>query len=197
MGGPGQSAMLNRDLSEIEVALLDQALLIMLEEWCRHWAGVQDLRPAILGHETSGRYLQIAPADVMMLVLVVEARMGDCLEQIKLAFPCTTLEPLLRQLKPAVQPGAGEQAPAPAAKPTWKPGLNQVPVELAALWPARQLSARQITQLKAGDVLEWDPVAAGQVRLCVGQNAKFTGRLGTRQNRWAVEITGLLRGPSA
>jgi flagellar motor switch protein FliM len=196
MGGPGQAASLSRDLTEIEVVLLDQALGVILDEWCLAWAKLQDLRPAILGHESTGRYLQTAAADALMLVVVLETRLGNCLEEVKLAFPCATLEGLFRQLEPVLEP-APKNAPAPpAAKAKWNPDFNSVAVPLAAAWPARQLSARQITQLKVGDVLEWDLPAASQVVLRIAQSQKFIGQLGTKAGRWAVEITALPSHPA-
>jgi flagellar motor switch protein FliM len=191
LGGPGQASSVSRDLSEIEKTLLDQALLMVLGEWCQHWAKLQELRPTILGHETSGRYLQVVPPDATLLVQALELRLGNCVEALTLAFPCATLEPLIRQMSPSMAPAA-KDTPRPApAKPKWNPDFDHVAVPLAAAWPARQLSARQLTQLKVGDVLEWDSTAATQVSLRLAQTAKFTGRLGTKNGRWAVEITGL------
>lgn len=190
LGGPGKASSVSRDLSEIEVALLDQALLMMLNEWCQRWQKLQELRPAILGHESTGRYLQTAPPAAPMLVLALEVRLGQCTEELTMAFPCTTLEPLLRQMMPVLTPGATESPRPPAAAPAkWNHNLDSITVPLAAEWPDRQVTARQVAGLKVGDVLEWDPAAANQVRLCLAQTAKFIGRLGTKNGRWAVEIT--------
>lgn len=98
MGGPGHTQKVDRDLSEIEVALLDQVVQIILGEWCNHWAGIQDLRNSILGHETNARFLNTAPWDSVMLCLAFEARIGDCFEQIQIGFPYSTIEPLTRLL---------------------------------------------------------------------------------------------------
>jgi flagellar motor switch protein FliM len=191
MGGPGHSVSINRDLSEIEVALLDQAIQIIVGEWCNHWTKLQELRPVLLGHESSGRFLQTSAGDSIMLILAMEARVGDCLEQLQIAFPYTTLEPLIRILSQALDSSAVETAAKESAKPKWNPRFDGVTIPLTAEWPERQLSARQLTELKPGDVLEWDPRAASQVRLRLAGTSKFLGRLGTKNKKWAVEITGL------
>ncbi len=191
MGGPGRSVNINRDLSEIEVALLDQAIQVVVGEWCNHWAKLQELRPVLLGHETSGGFLQTAAADSIMLILAMEARVGDCVEQLQIAFPYTTLEPLIRILSQAPGSSASETTAKEGAKPKWNRGLDDVTISLIAEWPERELSARQLTQLKAGDVVEWDPEAVSQIRLRLAGTNKFLGRLGTKNDKWAVEITGL------
>ena len=47
LGGPAQAVNLERDLSEIEGALLDQAVQIILNEWCNQWS--QPARAAASG----------------------------------------------------------------------------------------------------------------------------------------------------
>jgi hypothetical protein len=45
--------------------------------------------------------------------------------------------------------------------------------------------------------LEWSPEMAGQVRLRLARKARFVGRLGTRGNKWAVELTQVLNPSSS
>jgi flagellar motor switch protein FliM len=195
MGGPGQPAVASRELSEIESALLDQAIQIIVSEWCNHWSQLQELRPVLLGHETSGRFLHTAPMDSAVLVLGMEARVGDCVEQLQIGFPYSTIESLTGRLSPS----DGEQEPTATveSRPIWNPQLNDVRVPVTAEWPNMQLSARELTRLKVGDVLEWSPEMAGQVRLRLARKARFVGRLGTRGNKWAVELTQVLNPSSS
>jgi flagellar motor switch protein FliM len=192
LGGPGEPSSLGRELSDIESALLDQALLHIVNEWCQPWNKSQELHPSLLGHETSSRYLQSSPPETTMLIVGLEARIGNCQEELSLVFPCSTVEPLFQSLgsNPAATPSPAPSAPPP--RPKWNPEFNKVVVPMAAESPERRLSARQLTQVKVGDVLDWEPAAAAQVRLRLGPMAKFVGRLGTRNGRWAVEITGVL-----
>jgi flagellar motor switch protein FliM len=193
LGGPGQASSINRDLSEIEMALLDQLLEVILGQWCQHWAKVQDLRPRILGHENSARYVQIAPADAPFLVVRLDIRWGEFIEQLCLAFPCQMLEPLLRQLAPSLHSEEKLVKAAPSAAPKWNPAFGGIAVQLSAEWPSRQVNAGQVARLKVGDILEWDPGASTEIRLKIATSPKFLGRLGTRNGRWAIEVTGPYR----
>ncbi len=188
LGGPGQMSDQNRDLSELETALCDQAAMIVLSEWCGHWHEMRDLRPSILGHENNSRFLQTAPADTAMLVITLNAGLGEQLQPVHLAFPYATVEPLVRLLCPAGLP-RDDAAPAAAARPRWNPEFDTVPVPLTAEWKGLQLSAGDITRLKQGDVLMLDPACAAQVELRLSQRTKFLGRPGTRGGRWAVQLT--------
>jgi flagellar motor switch protein FliM len=190
MGGPGRADPITREISEIEKALLDQIVQIILEEWCNNWATVKPLKPSLLGCESSGRYLQTAPLQTNMLTLAIDARLGECTGQIKLAVPYTAMEPCLRQLCGPTESSPSESAtPAPAAPTRWNRGLDDVALSVTAEWRGLELSAREFLHLKVGDVLQVSPQVAQQVSLRLGEQSKFSGRLGTVAGHWAVELT--------
>lgn len=189
LGGPGQMSPDNRDLSEIEITLVDQIATLLLTEWCNHWPEMRELHPALLGHENNSRFLQTATPDTAMLVLTLNAGQGDQLEPIQLAFPYATVEPLVRLLCPAGLTDADGQSPRPA-KPKWSAEYDDVAVPVIAEWQGLKLSAGDITRLRCGDVLMFDPNGVAQVQLRFSQIPKFLGRPGTRGGKWAVELTG-------
>ncbi len=189
MGGPGRVDNANREISEIERALLDQVVQIILEEWCNNWSVIKPLKASGLGCETTGRFVQIAPPQTTMLVLNIDARLGDCAGQIKMAFPYSTLEPLLRQLCGGADPVFEAPTSAPAGPVKWNRGLDDVTLPVVAEWQGLELSARDVLHLKVGDVLQITPQLAQQVSLRMGELSKFSGRLGTIAGQWAVELT--------
>jgi flagellar motor switch protein FliM len=193
MGGPGKVEETERELSEIERALLDQIVQIFLEEWCNNWAPLRQVKPAILGCESDGRFLQTAPPQSSMLTFSIEARLGERTGRMQLAFPYAALEPLLRQLCPESE--ASAQAPGPVA-PTpaqWNRGLDDVALAVTAEWQGLELSAREVLNLKVGDVLQAGPELTQQVIVRLAELAKFNGRLGTIAGSWAVEITRIIK----
>jgi flagellar motor switch protein FliM len=189
LGGPGRIEPTTREISEIEKALLDQIVQVILEEWCNNWAVIKPLKPTLLGCESNGRFLQTAPPQTNMLTLAIDARLGDCTGQIKLAFPYAALEPCLRQLCGGSESAAETPAPAPPAPAKWNRCLDDVALPVTAEWQGLELSARDVLHLKVGDVLQISPQLAQQVCLRLGEISKFNGRLGTLAGHWAVELT--------
>lgn len=190
LGGPAHSVNLGRDLSEIEMALLDQAVDVILGEWCNHWTSIQDLRPVLLGHENNGRFLQTSPHDTVMLVLAMEARIGDCLEQIQIAFPYYTLDPLIRQIITSLSEDQNETRSHHNSGPViWNRRLDDVRVPLTAEWSEIEVTARALTRLKVGDTIEFGFDCADRVEVKLAGIEKFRGRLGTRDGCWAVQLT--------
>ena len=187
LGGPGQMPEANRELSEIETALIDQVATLLLSEWCNHWPEMRDLKPALLGHENNSRFLQTATPDTAMLVLTMNSGIGDQLEPIQLLFPYATVEPLMRLLNPPMP--ETDAAPARAGKPKWNAEFNDIKVPVTAEWHGLKMSAGEITRLKSGDVVMLDPQCAAQVHLRFSHLPKFIGRPGTCSGKWAVQLT--------
>ena len=197
MGGPGAPVEPDRPLSEIDVALLDQVVGTILQEWCRQWGAVKELAPSILGHEDCAAYLQTSWAETFMLSVALEARLGNLVEYIEVAFPLAALDPLF-QAWLEQNPRAGVSEPRRSVKPD---AAQQAPksgaVQLLAGADGVELTARQLISLKIGDVLPLDEAFASQVKLTFANRQKFIGRLGTQERHWAVEIQDVLESQSA
>ena len=190
LGGPGEAVDEVRDLTEIEVALIDKAVTLILNEWCNHWPEMRGLQSAIIGHENNSHFLQTSTPDAAMLVLTMTGGVGEQAEMIQMAFPYSTLEPLMRQLIPA--PPEVESTPSRNGKLRWYREFDEVKVPLIAEWKGLKMSAGDLTRLKPGDLVTLDPACAAQVHLRLNQIPKFTGRPGTSNGKWAVQIDGLV-----
>jgi len=190
LGGPGEMPADNRDLTDIEIALSDQAATLMLAEWCNHWPEMRDLHPTILGHENNSKFLQTSPPDTAMLVLNMQADIGEQAESFQIIFPYATVEPLMRLINPSL-PGA-DAAPARNRPPRWNAEFDEVKVPLTAEWQGLKVSAGEISRLMPGDVLSLDPACAAQVLIRLGNIPKFFGRPGTSDAKWAVQLTAAI-----
>jgi len=191
LGGPGKMPETARELSEIEVALVDQVSTLLVNEWCAHWPEMRELRPSYLGHENNSRFLQTATPETAMLIITLHSGVGGQLEPVQLAFPYVTVEPLMRLLAPAGLP-ENEVMAAAAVQPRWNPEFNDVRVPVVAEWQGLKICASDIAHLQPGNVLMLDPQCAAQVQLNFNRLPKFAGRPGTRAGNWAVELTNFL-----
>jgi len=188
LGGAGAMTEANRDLSEIEMALVDQISTLLLTEWCNQWPEMRELHSVLLGHENNSRFLQTSAPDAAMLVVTLQAGVGDQIEPMQLALPYSTIEPLVRLLCPGGM-SEGEAAASRSSRPKWNDEFNEVPVPVSAEWQGLKLSAGEVARLKAGDVLLLDARSASQVHLRLNEVSKFLGRPGTRAGKWAVELS--------
>ena len=189
LGGTGATGEVNRQPSDIENGLLEQIVQVLLAQWAANWASQKELKPVVLGYETSPRFVQSILPQTNMLAIFLTAEISGLQEQIQLAVPFASVESLIRQLA-----AAGEVAPEPLpAAPTtlfkWNPCFDDVRVNVSARWQELELPAGDVLKLKVGDVLRFDPQHAQKVAIRIGDLAKFHGRLGTLGGNWAIEVT--------
>lgn len=187
LGGRGRSIKAERHLTEIEVALLEDVLVILLEEWGGQWKPEQELRPTLIGHENNGRFLQTSPKDAVVLALTLEASFGDCSEQIQLGVPYYMIEPLVKQTQARRQKhAAGAVADKRAA---WQPAYDRIAMPVRAEWAAFELSLREIVSLRVGDIIEMPATICSETQVLLNGTAKFTGTVGLDTDRVAVQLT--------
>ena len=187
LGGRGHSVKAERYLTEIEVALLEDIIQIILEEWCGQWKTEQELHGLIIGHESNGRFLQTSPKDAIVLALTLEVNFGDCSEQIQIGLPYYTIEPLVKKMQ------ARRQKDATISKvekhSSWQKSYDRITVPVRAEWQAFELSLREISNLRVGDVLEMPATHLQETNVLLNGTPKFTGTVGLDTDHVAVKLT--------
>ena len=187
LGGKGHSIKSDRYLTEIEVALIEDIIIIILEEWCSQWKGEQELRPVVIGQENNGRFLQTSPKDAIMLALTLEATFGDCSEQIQIGVPYYTIEPVVKKMQSRRQK---DSAAAPEAKiPTWSATYGKISLPVRAEWQTLELSLREVISLRLGDVIEMPHAIFNDTRILLNGTPKFVGTVGLDTDKVAVQLT--------
>lgn len=187
LGGRGHSVKAERYLTEIEIALIEDVILIMLEEWCAQWKSEQELHPAIIGHENNGRFLQTSPRDAIMLALALECNFGDCSEQIQIGVPYYTIEPVVKRMQARRQKDTAVTATVKRAE--WHPAYEGITVPVRAEWHALELTVREVASFRVGDVIEMRPSVCAETVIVLNESSKFIGTVGLDTDRVAVQIT--------
>ena len=187
LGGRGQPTRVDRLLTEIETALIEDVLIVLLGEWGAQWKSEPPLCPQVIGHENNGRFLQTSPKDATVLALTLECRFGDCAEQIRIGVPYYTIEPLVKKLQ-ARRPRDSARTPA-ARRSEWQPAFDGIALPVRAEWQALELSVREISSLRVGDVVEMPPNLCHETRVLLNGTPKFIGTVGLETDRVAVQLT--------
>ncbi|MGF1449117.1 MAG: flagellar motor switch protein FliM [Opitutales bacterium] len=187
LGGQGHSIHEERYLTEIEQALMDDVMAIVLDEWCRQWEEADDLNGSILGRENNGRFLQTSPSDSIMLVLDVEAAIGDCSEMMQIAVPFYMIEPIVKRMQAANRTfGRGAEMDRHAK---WLPVYRGINVPVYAEWDAFEVTVQDLLSLRPGDVLELPETINQQTRLRFHNTTRYLGEAGVENGHMAVKVT--------
>jgi flagellar motor switch protein FliM len=188
LGGLANPGKIERDPSDLEIALLDLVAHLVLKEWCQAVCPVTEMHPHLLGHETNPRFLPVAPRDTQVLSLALEVRFAEVTEVMRLAFPFAMVERLFRLPDLAAHLRKAEPSTEPAGAVEWRRGFEEVPVLVSAGWRGLRVTAQQLAHLQVGDVLPLEPQEFEHVEVRLARVCKFVGRLGAANNARAVEL---------
>jgi flagellar motor switch protein FliM len=189
LGGPAQYTDDLRDLTKIEASLLSKVIEYIAGEWCGVWSDLLELRPKLLRHTNSGRFLRVHPDETPMLLVNLEVKIGEVVEQLQFAVPCSALQPLMTKLNAENESADTPGERRPAAPMKWKSELGEIEILVSAEIPALELTATRLAELKSGDVLPIPNGLLDQIHVCLEGNPKFLGSLGTSGQCWAVRVS--------
>jgi len=97
-GGHGKAAKPSRELTDIEASVIESTIVRMVSTLPIAWAAVTDLRPRLAGIECNPMFAQIVPPTEMIVLVTMEARIGDAEGMINFCIPYLTIESLLPRL---------------------------------------------------------------------------------------------------
>jgi len=186
LGGKGGSTDGERYLTEIEIALLEELIDVVLREWCLQWKEEKELVATQLGYESNPRFLQICSNDTAMLILGIEGLAGDMVDEMQIAVPYTMIEPIIKNM----QAGRNRELEMHTNKPksSWRKPFEQIAVPITVDWVVGQIQLGDAMQLRVGDVLELPKETLSQAQIRVATKPRFLASVGIEDSRVVAQI---------
>src|SRR4030043_2414081 len=76
-GGIGESSRITRELTDIELSVMEGIIVRILGNLREAWSNVIDLRPRLGNLETNPQFAQIVPPNDMVVLITLETKVGD------------------------------------------------------------------------------------------------------------------------
>jgi flagellar motor switch protein FliM len=190
LGGRGDLPATRRPLTAIEEKIARGLAERALEALRAAWEGELPITPAIESFEADPEMIEIAPREENVLVTILEVRCNGATGILTVCMPMEAVEPFLRE-KTVRNPRerrspTGEGTPAPSS--SLVPGLTHASLAVSARLPVLFVSAREITDLKEGQVIHTDHSIDAPVEILLNGRVRFVGSLGQRQRRLALKV---------
>ncbi|EMY23805.1 flagellar motor switch protein FliM [Leptospira interrogans serovar Australis str. 200703203] len=97
-GGKGEQAKISRELSEIEMSVMEGIIVRILGNMRESWSTVIDLRPRLGNIETNPQFAQVVPPNDMVVLITLETKIGEVEGMTNLCIPYITIEPIINKL---------------------------------------------------------------------------------------------------
>lgn len=192
-GGAGANFKMQRDLTDIEQAVMEGIIVKILGNLREAWGQVIDLRPRLGNIETNPQFAQIVPPSEMVVLVTLETKIGDVEGMINLCIPYITIEPIISKLSAQYMYASVRSGGTTESLNILRSRISNVNVNLIAEVGSLDIKVKDVVNLKVGDYVRLPGVKYdGEIILKIGNRNKFRCKPGIVGKKMAVQITGLL-----
>ena len=187
-GGPGEPTKITRELSDIELSVMEGIIVRILGNLREAWSTVIDLRPRLGNIETNPQFAQIVPPNDMVVLITLETKVGDVEGMTNLCIPYITIEPIISKLSAQYWYSSIRRGDTDENRAVIQERLDQVEIPLIAEVGDADLPLSEILGLGVGDVVKLGNHIKTDMLIKVGDRKKFKCRPGKVGNRLSIQI---------
>ncbi len=191
-GGRGAPTQLNRELTDIEQAVMVRSIKELLKNIKDAWGNVVDLEPTLLSTESNPQFVQIVPPNDMVVLVTLEMRIGEVEGLANLCIPYITIEPIIAKLSAQFWFTAIRRGVSTEMVDSVRKRLAKTPLEISVVLGEAEIRMGELLALAPGDVVKLGTSVQSDAKLSLGGREKFNCRIGTVGKKLAAEITGLV-----
>jgi flagellar motor switch protein FliM len=193
LGGFGRSLAQARELTDVEMSLLETVVAHDLNCLRDAWLNVAKLNPRVVDVASSAQFLQVAVSTDVTITILFEVKIVDCAGSLRICIPYTTLEPITSQLNAQVWFAASRREVPEAQAEALRRHMNKVRVPLSVNLGNTDISVSELMNLQKGDVICLEKGTKEDLEVMVGRERRFSARPGVLGKRMAARITAKVK----
>lgn len=187
-GGPGSDAQPQRELTEIELGIIQRVVRDTFGPMKEAWRNVAEIDPTIEAVETNPVFIQTGGPTEVVAAITLAVEIGEHLGHMTFAYPYSTVEPVLSRLSPQSWLADAKHM-SPSEEDSLRRAVQGAPLPLTALLGTTRIRLGEFLALGVGDVVRLDARVGSELPVFVGNKLVFHGKPGVVGDRMAVQIT--------
>ncbi|MBP3675951.1 MAG: flagellar motor switch protein FliM [Campylobacter sp.] len=182
----------NRELTDIEINLLDAILRIIMQRLKESWAMITDMYPNVEAKESSPNVVQIVSQNEIVIMVVMEIIIGNSSGMISLCYPVIYLEPILSRLANR-DIMLGETSAKKSRNKELKTLIGRAEVLYEAILGKTVISVNEFLNLEVGDILRLDRNADDKAIVCIDKKEVFLAQIGIHRFSKSIKLEQLIK----
>jgi|YNPMSStandDraft_1061717.scaffolds.fasta_scaffold17983_2 flagellar motor switch protein FliM len=187
-GGKGESLKTNRELTDIELSVIEGIIVRLLGNLRESWTNVIDLRPRLGNIETNPQFAQIVPPNSMVVLTTFDTKVGDVEGMMNFCIPYITIEPIINKLSAQYWYSSIRKGITTENLELIKEQIEDIPIKIIAKLGETELKFSEVLQIKEGDIIRLDNSANSLAEVIIGKSVKFRGKPGIVGKRRAIQV---------
>ena len=187
-GGQGDPIKTQRELSEIEDAVVEGIILQMLNNLRDAWTTAIEIKPKLVGIESNPQFAFIVPPTDMVALVTFEAKISNVEGIMNLCIPHMVIEPILPKLSSQSWFTSIRKGTTISNLSMLKKRVMAIKLPVVVEVGRTKIGVRDMLQLQQGDVIRLNTKVKDPLAVRVGNRLKFTGHPGILGSRVGVQI---------
>jgi len=187
-GGEGEALKQNRELTDIELSVIEGIIVRILGNLRESWSNVIDLRPRLGNIETNIQFAQIVPPNDMVVLITLETKIGDVEGMMNFCIPYITIESIISKLSAQFWYSSIRKGGSSENLDLIREQLKEIDIDLTAEIGTVTMTMSDILQIKKNDVINLNKNMNSEFILKIANRKKFLCRPGQVGSRVAVQV---------
>lgn len=195
LGGEGKPLAIDREYTEIEIALLEHFIKGMASLMKNIWVDHLEVEPKLQKIETNSRILQGIGADENVVIVVLHILINETQGMLNICIPVATLDMIFKkkyaQTKKNIR--RGDQLSEAQRRVDIIHEISKTELELTGVLGRVDVVLQELMDLEVGDIIKLNKQANSLIELVVGNDTWFRGQMGVYNRQRATIITESLQ----
>lgn len=193
LGGQGEPLERTRDFSEIEMTILEKILVICMRLLREPWKNVIEISPILERIETNPQFAQIISPSDMIAIVTLNIKIGEVAGLMNICLPYFTLENIMDKLNTKYWFSTMQDNNDEDYQEHIEALIKRVDIPVKAILGHSSISVIDFMNLQLGDIIRLDSSVDSELTVYVGNIKKFTAVPGSSKDKYAIQITSVLR----
>ena len=189
-GGGGRPGNPKREISEIEISVMEGVFKRMFLDLREAWSNIIDLKPSLTKVDSNPQFASIVAPKEMVILITMEVKIGEVEGISNLCIPTIIVDPIAEKLSAQYIFSTVKNVEDEVLKDKLNENLKRIRVPVTVEVGRTTLKVREILQLNINDVVMLNSKYTSELIVKVGNKPKFRGKPGKVGNKLGVVVTG-------
>lgn len=194
LGGNGETSGIDRDFSEIELALMRKVINRIMTILGDAWQVMVEVKPRVDRIETNAQFVQIVSYNEVVIVVSINVKIGKKEGFINFCIPYIVIEPIVSKLTTKSWFSGSNETVNQWVVDRIEHRIKKAYIDVRAILGSTHISVSDFIDLGVGDVIKLDNRVDEDIIIMVDGRPKFRARPGLHNKKLAVKVTGIVEG---
>lgn len=191
LGGQGNILQKTNELTEIEISVIQRIFIRTLNSFQEAWLSVLKLSPEFKEIEVNPQFLTMFPPNETVILVSLDAKIGDVEGIINICLPHVVLEQILPKLSARHWLANQKKTIENHEMEALEKKLQNTRLNVKAILGRSTIEVGDFLNLKNGDVIRLNESYTDPVIVLVDEKQKFFAQPGVSKGRMAIQVTGV------